>query len=360
MNDNNLSRILDIENEYSTIDKSNILQNLLDFPDQLNTVFEEVKKLTIPSNYIQINKVLFIGVGGSAVGAEMTIGLVKENSHLPIELCRDYQIPNWVDKNTLVIGSSYSGGTEETVTAFENSAQKGAKIFGITSGGKIASICRKYKAPYYEINYGSEPRMALGYSLGAQIALLKKLKIYDIEDSEIEKSIKTLDKLIEKISSGVETNNNFAKQLANNIYGKIPVFVGSSTLSAVAKRAKQQINENTKSVALFEPLPEMNHNFVVGLQFPDNINEKIFIILLQSSYDHPRNKLRYQILQTIFDQKNIAYESVIIQPTVSRFSELISVVSYVDFVSYYLSLLYQVDPSLTETIEYIKEKLAKE
>jgi len=360
MDDSSLSRVLDVENDYALIDKGNILQNLLDFPDQLNTVFSEVKKLTIPSNYIQINKVLFIGMGGPAIGAEMTIGLVKENSHLPIELCRDYQIPNWVDGKTLVIGSSYSGETEETVTAFEKTAQKGAKIFGITCGGKIASICRKYKAPYYEINYGSEPRMALGYSLGAQIALLRKLKIYDIQDSEIERSIRTLDKLIEKISGRVETKSNFAKQLAMNIYGKIPVFIGSSTLSAVAKRAKQQVNENTKSIAFFEQLPEMNHNFVVGLQFPDNINEKIFIILLQSSYDYPRNKLRYQILQTIFDQKNIAYESVIIQPTISRFSELIGVVSYIDFVSYYLSLLYRIDPSPIETIQYIKEKLAKE
>lgn len=360
MNDNSLSKILDIENEYQSIDKSNLLQNLLDFPDQLDTAYNDIKKLTIPSNYIQINKIILLGTGGFGVGVEMMIDLVKEETRIPIELCNDYQIPNWVDEKSLVICSSYSGETEEIVYAFERAAERGSKIIGITTGGKIASICRKYKAPYYEINYGSEPRMALGYCLGALVGIFNKLKIYETRDSDFENSIKSLDRLVEKISSRVDTTNNFAKQLAIKIYGKTPIFIGSQILNSVAKRAKQQINENAKSIAYFEQLPEMSHGAIAGIDFPANINQNIIIILLQSIYDYSRNKLRYQIIQTIFDKKNIPFESIIIQPTTSRLSELVGVVSYVDFVSYYLSLLYNIDPTPTETISYLNNKLKKE
>ncbi len=360
MNDNNLSRILDIENDYQSVDKSNLLQNLLDFPDQLSTSYNDIKKLTIPSNYIQINKIMMLGTGGFGIGVEIIIDLIKHESKIPIEFCQDYVLPDCVDGKTLVICASYTGETEETVCAFEKAAERGSKIIGITTGGKIASICRKYKAPYYEINYGSEPRMALGYCLGAQIGLLKKLKLIEIEDDEIEKSIKSLDKLIEKISGQVDTHNNIAKHLAISIHGKIPIFIGSPILSSVAMRAKQQVNENSKSVAFYEQLPGMNHNVISGLEFPDNIKQNIFVVLLQSNYDYSRNKLRYQIFQTILDQKNIPYESIIIQPTISKFSELVGVISYVDFVSYYLSLLNNVDPTPTETIDYLNDKLKKE
>lgn len=350
--------ILDDEKNYQKMDPEGMMQSIKDLPDQLDSIYKQMQKFVVPTHYIKIKNIVILGMGGSAIGGSLTATLALGKCKIPIMVHRDYDLPNFVNHESLVIGVSYSGNTEETICGFTQAAERGAKLVAISTGGQIAALCRKYRAPLFEIDYGAQPRAALGYLLGGVVLILTKLGFIDLGDNEFGETILLMRSLEKKIHLGIPASQNQAKQLAQRINGRFPVIIGSGTLTEVARRWKTQINENSKQAANFEVLPELNHNMVVGLDFPEKIHEKIFVVMLQSKFDHPRNKIRQQATLQILQQKKIQYETIYMQPATTALSEMMMVIFLGDYVSYYLGILNKVDPTPVETITYLKDRLA--
>ncbi|TSC92440.1 MAG: glucose/mannose-6-phosphate isomerase [Candidatus Berkelbacteria bacterium Licking1014_7] len=351
--------ILDRPQDYKKLDPTQIIQNILELPDQMGIVWQEMKKFVLPSHYIQCKKIVMTGMGGSSMGAALVKTLTDPTTKMPIEVVREYNLPNYVDEKTLVIGISYSGNTEETVSAVSDALKRGGKIIGISSGGKMETLSRKHHFPFYKINYGSQPRAALGYSYTALLAIMSKLGNIEITDEMIKKTVSQMKLAMKKISPENETAQNPAKQMARQILGKIPVIIGAQTMSEVARRYKGQFNENSKSTAYFEALPEMNHGALAGTVFPEKVSEKIFVIFLSSKFNHPQNKKRIDITGQIFEKRRIPYEIIEPSPAANPMAEQMLSIHFGDFVSYYLALLHNTDPEEIEIVDFLKESLKR-
>lgn len=351
--------LLDNESIFSKVDKSGMLQNIQELADQVDGAWRTLAKFAVPTPYIKAKNIVILGMGGSAIGGDLVKDLADSHSSVPITILRDYQLPKFVDHNSLVIGVSYSGNTEETLTAFEQAGEKGAKLLAISTGGKLASLCRKYRAPMFTIEYGAMPRAALGYTLVPVLGLFNKLGFINLGEDEVEKTAILLKAYEKKINLGVPTSQNLAKQLAEHLKGRIPIIMGSGILSQVARRFKTQINENSKSMAVFEILPEVCHNTIMGFDFPEKLREKIFVIILQSKYDYPRNILRQKIIMQILQKKGISYESLSLNPQGGRLSEVLHNILFADYVSYYLAIFNNTDPTEIGMIDFLKDKLSE-
>lgn len=348
---------LDNEQEIARLDRENLLRNIQEFPEQVEHCWQDWQKIALPTNFIQAKSVLLCGMGGSGIGNGLATDLAKVSSSIPIYNFQDYGLPGFVNKDTLVIATSYSGNTEETIDVVKKAAEKTKKIITISAGGKLESLSTNFRTPHYRINYGSQPRAALGYSLTALLAIFNKLGILEISDEEFQEAILVFKGFQKKIDVNVSTASNLAKTFAQKLSGKIPVIFGSGILSEVARRWKGQFNENAKTASYAEILPELNHNSLVGLQFPKDLSKKIFVIILQSKFDHSRNRLRQKITGEILERAGIGYDFVLLEPSPTPLAEIFQTIIYGDYISYYLAILNKVEPSPVPIIQYLKDKL---
>ena len=342
------------------LDKEDILTNMQEFPDQIEKCWADWQAIPIPTHYVNAKNILILGIGGSAIGAALTASLARRECPMIVETCRDYTIPAWVDKNTLVIAVSYSGYTEEPLTAFKAATAKTDKLITISTGGTLASIGSNHRALHYEIKYSSQPRQALGYTLTSLLAIFAKLRLLDIKSSDIEEAMILLKGFMKKIDVDVQVYRNQAKILAQKLVNRLPIILAADPLTCVAQRWKEHLNEDAKTAAYFEEIPEMNHNALVGLQFPENLGQKVFIIILESRYNHPRNKLRQNIITQIFQQKRIPCETIMLDPAGSVLAEIFQMIILGDYTAYYLAILNNVAPEPVEIIDFLKDKLSGE
>lgn len=349
---------LDDLKKVQVLDTGNMLRSIQEFPIQAERCWADWKKIALPTSYIQTKNVLLCGMGGSGIGNAIATDLAR-SSEKHILTWSDYDIPGYVNNDTLVIVTSYSGNTEESISALKKASQKTNKIITISSGGKIASLSTNFRTPHYQIDYGSEPRAAIGYLLTSLLAIFDKLDIFKIKDEDFREAILILKGLQKKIDMNVTTGSNNAKILAQQIYGKIPIVYGSGNLSSVARRWKGGFNENAKIASYFEIIPELNHNSLVGLEMPKDLRSKIYVLILQSNFDHPRIKLRQSITGQILDKNRIGHDFVLIEPSPTPLSEILQMIQFGDYVSYYLAILNNVDPSSVPIIKYLKDKLAE-
>lgn len=351
--------VLDTEGLVKKYDVSGMLQSIDDFVDQIENAWKLMKSFSVPTHYIKCNKILILGMGASGIGGESALYLSLGYCKAPIIVHKDYELPGYVDSSTLVIAVSYSGNTEETLDVFAKAGDRGAKLIAISGGGKLEALCRKYKAPLFKVEYGAAPRAAYGYLFTAVLAILHKLDFMSLGQNEIEEAIKELRQYQKKICFISPTSQNPAKQLAQKIEGRIPVMMGGGSLTSVAKRWKTQINENSKQTAYFEIFPELCHNAIVGLDYPKKLSEKIFVILLESEFDHPRNRIRQSVLHQILRKKGVSYEVINIDKSQSPLIEMLMMVMLGDYVSFYLGMINNVDPSPVDMIVFLKDKLAE-
>jgi len=351
---------LDDKENALKIDQQNMLACIEEIPEQLKDCWQEVKKLIIPAHYLSIKNIIVLGMGGSAIGGELVKGLISRELKIPFYNIRDYTLPNFVDSKSLVIASSYSGNTEETLEALSQAISKGAKIIGITTGGKVEAMSLANNFPILKIKYKSLPRAAIGYSIISILGILAKLSIVDFKDEDVSIAISEMLELKSKIDINVSENKNQAKDLAKKIQNLIPMVVAGGSLIPVARRFKGQINENSKQMAFYDEFPELNHNTVMGFDFPKEIRNMLFVLMLQSEYDHPRVKLREQIIIEILGKKKIKYDAIMFTPSQSPFSEMMKMIMFGDYLSYYLAILNNVNPTIIEMIDFLKEKLAKQ
>ena len=320
------------------VDKSNMLKAIEDFAHQCKTAFELVKGVSVLG---KIDKIVVCGMGGSAVGGDL-LKICLKDSKIPVFVIKEYDIPNFIDDKTLLFAVSYSGNTEETLSAFSQAKKKNAKIVAITSNGDLATFSQKV----IKVPAGLQPRAALGYLFFPMVGVLSNSNLIEIKEKDIEEMLSMLSK--------TDDFKQEAQKLAKKIHGKIPLIYSSQTLYPVAYRWKTQLNENSKIPAFSHSFPEMNHNEIVGYQGMDK--GKFISILIRDNEDNERIKKRMDIIKEMIKSR-VDVEEVITKGN-SLLSRMFYAIYLGDFTSYYLALENNVDPTPVVVIENLKKRLS--
>jgi glucose/mannose-6-phosphate isomerase len=307
----------------------------------------ENANFTAPSN--TINNILVCGLGGSGIGGVIISQLLKNELKVPFVCVNDYNIPAFVDKNTLVVASSYSGNTEETIAMVEQSMERGAEIFVISSGGKLSEMATDNSWNKAIVPGGEQPRAMLAYSLIQLLYLLNKYEL--ISRNEIN-NLRDVNPLLINHENSIQEE---AMSLAKKIHGFMPVIYADSSFGGLATRVKQQINENAKELAWDHALPEMTHNELVGWAGGKSTVAPIY---LASSYDHPRTTCRWNISKEIIGKYTQNINEIRAKGS-SRIEHLFYLIHITDWLSYFMSELKQIDASEVEVISYLKGEMSK-
>jgi len=347
---------LDDPQVYKQYDREGMLTHLHKMPELCRQAWQMAMDFTLPADYSEVSKVVILGMGGSATGGDLVSNLVVSEAKLPILVYRDYNLPAFTNSKTLVIASSYSGMTEEILSSFGQALETDSKKLAITTGGKLKTMAEERKIPVFSFNYKAPPRTTLPFSLLSIIVFLQRLGFISSKSADVTETVEVLEKLSRRIDEDVLLSQNPAKQLAHRLYGHLPIIYGAGILSEVAHRWKTQLNENSKAWAFYEVFPELNHNAVVGYQFPPGLASKIMVILLRSAHPHKRIQLRQQLTCQLLKQAKVSYQIVDGEGN-SQLSQLMSLVLFGDYISYYLAILNKIDPTPVKAIDYLKEQL---
>jgi len=350
--------ILDDLTAMRRLDAQDMLGRIEEMPGQCRLAWERAAAFDLPPGYRRAREVVILGMGGSAIGGDLLRTLVADECPLPVLVNRQYTVPGFVDERTLVIGSSYSGNTEETLTAFQAALDRGAMGLAISTGGKLARMAEAHGLPFYRIEYESVPRAALAHSFVPLLGIFQRLGFIADKGDELVEAVEVMERLQGEIGPQVAMESNPAKRLAQRLHGRLPIVYGAGHLSAVARRWKGQFNENSKSWGFFEEMPELDHNAVLGIRWPRELVPQLLVVMLTSAGDHPRNRLRFQVTRELLEREGVEVE-VISAWGESRLAQMLSSIHFGDFVSFYLAMLNGADPTETEAIERLKERLAQ-
>jgi glucose/mannose-6-phosphate isomerase len=305
-----------------------------------------------------IKSIVVAGLGGSAIGGDLVRSYALSDLSVPLVINRTYELPAFVGTNTLVIASSYSGDTEESLAMFAEAKKRGAKVVCISTGGKISALAQENNLPLITLPKGFQPRAALAYSFAPILTLLEKIGLLQNRSSDIEETAKMLQTLVERYAPSNASETNTAYQLASKLGSRTPViYSASDVFDTVNLRWRGQIQENAKHVAFGNVLPEMNHNEINGWDHPKSILDSFCIIFLRSLEDeHPRVARRFEILKEILHQRGMHVEEFFAEGG-SKLARMFSLISLGDWTSYYLALIENVDPSPVPVISFLKKKL---
>ncbi|MFO7888713.1 MAG: bifunctional phosphoglucose/phosphomannose isomerase [bacterium] len=342
------------------IDKSSMLESICEFPLQIRKGWDIGTGKTISLALSDIDSIVFSGMGGSAIAGDLVKSIAPEIP-VPFVVNRSYTIPVFTNAKTLFIVSSYSGNTEETLSALKKAMEKKCQIICITSGGEVESIGRDKGFSVYKMEKGYQPRAALGFSLGIIFSLLKEMGCKTISYEDVEKTAHFLEDKIEEWQQPSQ-ESNISLQLAEKIKGKIPLLYGSvDTCAAVAHRWKTQLNENSKTHAFVQSFSEMNHNEIVGWEvLPETSSffANLCAIFLKVKDDLDRNLYRMDITKSLIEDSGV--DTITINAEgFSFFSRMMYLIVLGDFVSFYLAVLYGIDPTEIEKINILKKYLKK-
>jgi glucose/mannose-6-phosphate isomerase len=338
------------------LDLDGMLGHAAALSQQCREAWAATQGLALPGDYQNANKVVIAGMGGSAIGGDLAVAVAASTSTTPVLVHRDYDLPAHVDAQTLVIASSYSGNTEETLAAFQAARERGCHLAAVTTGGELMHLAREWDAPVVSFDYVSQPRAALGYLFVSVLGILRALDVLDDPTADLEEALALLEDRKGLFAPESPITQNPAKQLAGRLFGKVPIVIAAGALVPVARRWKSQFNENSKSWAYFEALPEMDHNALSGIHFPPEAADRFRVILLQQASLHPRNALRLDLTRQVLEGQGIGCERVLV-PGGSELAQILSAVQLGDFASTYLALLYGADPTAIKDIVGLKEQM---
>ena len=318
------------------------------FIDQLEEAIEIGEKVTLSEPNNELRNIVISGLGGSGIGGNMTYEFCKSELSIPIQVNKSYFVPKYVNEHSLVIISSYSGNTEETLSAMEDAFNKGAHIICISSGGKVIDFAKENGLDHIIVPGGMPPRSCLGYSLVQQLYVMKELKLTSGTPLE------NLDTAIELLKKDQEDIKAKAKVYAKEMVGKKAVIYINAWMEPVAIRWRQQINENSKALSWHHVIPEMNHNELVGWR---NQEDDLYVIFLRNENDYERIQQRIDINKGIISKYAKAVD--IYSKGVSHVEKALYFIHLGDWISYYIAVEKDIDAVEVKVIDYLKSELAK-
>jgi len=335
---NKLDNIIHIQE----IEKSNMLKYILNMPKNIQESLDKADKINLPEKYYKYKNICVVGMGGSGCAADILFNQKLNNFKKPLAIIREMELPGWVDKNTLVILISHSGETKEVLESFKDAATREAKIIVIAEHGKLEELGKLENAIIYDYDTCASARSSVGYQLGFLIAINNALNISP--KINIKPALEKIKALNQELKPEIATENNIAKHLAFSCLDHQIIILASGILKSVARRWKNQFNENSKTFAYFDVLPEAMHNSIQGTDFPVRAKDDNIYFLLKNDFDDFYTASRFDLITSIFDAKKIQYENVLAQGN-DVWSQKLSLVLLGDWISYYLAILNNIDPT---------------
>jgi glucose/mannose-6-phosphate isomerase len=338
------------------IDKDNMWDNLIRFPNHWQEAMEFSRDVDWVLNTGKIRNICMAGMGGSAIGADLISAYCVNQCEVPVQIIRSYDIPHWVGPETLFIACSFSGNTEETLSALEQAVASGAQIAAITSGGKLLIEASREGYGYVKIPGGMPPRAALAYSFVPLFRLFESLGYTDENEGAL---LETLTMLREQISLFSDLDGNQALTIARELQDTLPIiYTGTGLMEPVGIRWKSQFQENSKILSFNNTIPEMNHNEIVGWEQIAHLTGRLSVIMLEDEEDHEKVKQRMRIARELIEDMTV-YTTWLKTTGKSRLARQFSLVQIGDWVSYYLAILKEVDPTPIAKTELLKSRLAE-
>jgi glucose/mannose-6-phosphate isomerase len=348
------SKIVDDPDEIRRIDKSKMLSFCVEAPTHYAQAAKLAKTLSV--DYVKPDVVIVAGMGGSGIGGELLKDWARDRITVPIDVCKEYSLPAYACKNTLVFVISYSGETEETLSAFCDAIKRNCTIICISSGGKLHEFAEKLSFPHLLVPSGMVPRATLPYLFMPLVTTIEKIGLVSGVNDEISETTRVLEQVSADNSPEKPLSRNFSKNLAKNVSGTVPAVYGFGFYRTVAQRLKTQFNENSKNPAKWEVFPELDHNEIVGWEAAAEFANCFSAILVRDAEEPAEIRQRIEVTKELMNQQiKKIYE--IHSLGESRLAKMASVICTGDFTSVYLAILRGIDPTPVKTITLLKGKL---
>jgi glucose/mannose-6-phosphate isomerase len=350
---------LDDLDYFKQLDTQDMLGEIDSLPDQLASAYRLGMQLDLP-DWTDLRQVVIAGMGGSAIGADLLATYCASLAPIPIFVQRDYGLPLFArGDETLVICSSHSGNTEETLDAFEAARIAGCRMVVVSTGGELAKRARENNIPVWLFEHSGQPRAALGFSFGLLLAMFQRLGFLPDQKEALDDALAFMKRSQERIKADIPAAKNPAKRYAGQLMGRWVTIVASDLLTSVARRWKGQINEIAKAGANFEFLPEANHNTLAGTMHPQEVlNPHIMILFLRAPSDHPRNRLRSDLTRKALMLEGMNTDHVDARGH-TPLAHMWTMILFGDYVAYYLAMGYGVDPTQVQVLVEFKDAMAE-
>jgi glucose/mannose-6-phosphate isomerase len=350
---------LDDLDYFKQVDTLNMIGEIDNLPDQLASAYQLGMRHELP-DWEDIRQVVIAGMGGSAIGADLLASYCAPLAPIPVFVHRDYGLPLFArGPETLVICSSHSGNTEETLDAFDAARESGCRVIAVTTGGELSRRAQENNVPLWTFEHEGQPRAAVGFSFGLLLAMFQRLGFIPDQKEALEDALASMKRSQERIRPEVPTVKNPAKRYAGQLMGRWVTVVASGLMKAVARRWKGQINEIAKAGANFEFLPEADHNTLAGTMHPDEVlNPHTMTLFLRALSDHPRNRLRSDLTRKAFMLEGMNTDFVDARGR-TPLAHMWSMVLFGDYLAYYLAMGYGVDPTPVPTLVDFKMSMAE-
>lgn len=347
---------LDDSKQFEMIDQQGMLAHIDGLPAQLQNAWKLGLSQPLPQMN-DIQQVVICGMGGSAIGADLLASYLYDKVEVPVVVHRDYGLPAFAkERHTLVVLSSHSGNTEETLSAFDEACKKNCQIVGITTGGKLKSLLKNAGLPVWEFQHHGQPRAAVGFSFGLLLALFTRLGLISDPSSELEDTILAMKEIARSLLANVEIKDNPAKRMAGQMVGRTATIFASGFMAPVARRWKCQINEVAKAEANFEYLPEADHNTLAGIYHPEETLSKEIRIFLEANLENQRNGKRAEVTRQVMMVEGLNTDFVKSFGK-TKLAQMWTTLFFGDYTAYYLAMTYEIDPTPIDPINSLKEAM---
>ena len=350
---------LDDLNRFKELDTLNMLGEIDNLPNQLGHAYQLGMKLELPE-WKDLKQIVVAGLGGSAIGADLLVSYVTSILPLPVSVHRDYGLPFFArGTDTLVVCSSHSGNTEETLDAFETALKAGCRIIVVCTGGELAKRAKENRIPVWMFDHAGQPRAAVGFSFGLLLAMFQRLGLISDQTREVKDALAAMNRIQQHLRADTPTAKNPAKRYAGQLMGRWVTIMGAGLLTAVARRWKCQINEIAKAGANYEFLPEADHNTLAGTMNPEEVlNAHTMTLFLRAASDHPRNRLRSDLTRKAFMLEGLNTDHVDARGN-TPLAHMWTLILFGDYMAYYLAMGYGVDPTPIKALIDFKEAMAE-
>jgi len=349
--------ILDQPEKVEKIDKSDMLSHLMKTPNYCRDAINRAKQVKVPEK-VKPKNIIIAGMGGSAIGGEILQDWLRDELPIPIQVCRDYTLPAYANKDTLFFANSYSGNTEETLSAFLDATRRKCITITITSGGHLLSFSKELQLPHVIIPSQLPPRVAIPYVFFSLPVLMERMGILPSIEEHLQEAIQVLKKVGEENSPKIPTEDNPAKKLALELVETIPVIYGFRQYQSIVHRLKTQFNENSKVPSKHDVFPELNHNETVGWEAPELLTKNYSVMLIRDPDEPPEIRHRIETTKSLALHKARKVLEIYARGE-GKLAKMFSVLRIGDFVSVYLAILQGVDPTPVKIIDEVKRELGK-
>lgn len=348
--------MLDIEEPtVKAVDKADMLGRVLAYPELLQRSIENTQDLSFALPRTP-TRILVVGMGGSAISADYLAAWLNAEGSLPLLVSREYELPAWVDRDTLVLGFSYSGNTEETLASFAAARKKGAMLGAMSTGNRLEELARKYDAPFVRVESGMQPRAALPSAFGTAAMLLDRLGLLNAQKA-LEDSVGTLREAVVDLTPDASVSRNEAKRTALALQDSVACIYAGGILAPTAIRFANQLNENSKVIAHSGIMPEMNHNELVAWAGDDDL-DRFTALFLRHNGEHPQDKQRYDFTADLIQRRGgrvIQHEA----RGANTPQRLLTATLVGDATSVYLAIQRKTDPTPVDIIVDLKRRMSE-